>query len=292
MLYINTLRLLQGCSSNMVASAAFLAIFLFTSALVLPQDVQGQEHSSQNVLSAAMTGQQVLGDVIPFGAGTARSWVDLDGEGRPIQLGVTLTEAALTALPPDVTPGMVWAVEYMLEVPKNIKSLPFKHIGINWNPKGHAPAEFYSASHFDFHFYTVDAAVRNQITARGDDIEKCNKPPLAGSLPASYVLAPDSHEPGMGSHWVDPASAEFHGNDFTNTFIYGTYDGNIIFFEPMITIAYLKSKPDLSVQLEQPSKFTQSGYYPTNYSVRYDQQRMEYTIALGGMEYRERARAS
>jgi hypothetical protein len=47
----------------------------------------------------------------------------------------------------------------------------------------------------------------------------------------------------MGVHWIDPASHEFHGHDFTATVLYGSYNGEMNFIEPMITRAYSRPGP-------------------------------------------------
>lgn len=234
---------------------------------------------------AATSGSVMLGDVIPFGNGTARSWVELDADGTPVSVGITLTEAAMGGLPADVTPGLIWMVEYILEFP-DIAGLPFDHVGVNWNPKGHPPPGIYSPPHFDFHFYTINRAARERITARGVDLERCSRAPATGLLPAAYVFAPDSEEPGMGGHWIDPASHEFHGQPFTTTFIYGTYDGNVIFWEPMITLAYLESRPTESMPIKVPEAYAEPGYYPTSYTVRFDEARREYVVSLDGLTAR------
>ena len=230
--------------------------------------------------------QTLLGDVIPFGEGTARSWVQVDADGKPTTVGITLTEAALEGLAAEATPGLIWTVEYLLGMPPDVPMLPFNHIGVNWNPRGHMPSGIYNVPHFDFHFYTISPEQRRQITARGDDLEKCRKAPTASHLPEGYIFAPESEEPGMGGHWVDPGAHEFHGEAFTSTFIYGTHDSEIIFYEPMITVAYLKSKPDATIPLKVPQTYEQAGYYPTSYSIRYDAKRKEYTVALEGMTLR------
>lgn len=230
--------------------------------------------------------QTILGDVIPVGDGTARSWIQLDATGNPTAVGLTLTEAALTDLPADVTPGMIWMAEYLLAFPPEIEMLPFNHIGLNWNPKGHIPNGIYDVPHFDVHFYTISPQERMQITARGADLEKCRKVPVEGHVPDGYILPPDTEEPGMGAHWVDPISHEFHGQAFTSTFLYGTYDGAVIFYEPMITKAYLESKPDTTMHIKVPSAYARAGYYPTSYTVRYDPQRKEYVVALEGLTLR------
>lgn len=228
----------------------------------------------------------ILGDVVPFGNGTARSWVKKDATGAYTAVGVTLTEAAMQGLPEDVTPGLVWMVEYVLNLPTEASDLPFNHIGINWNPKGHMPSGVYNVPHFDFHFYTTTRDIRNKITARGKDLETCRNAPAKGEVPEGYMFAPESEEPGMGGHWVDGGSHEFHGKDFTATFIYGSYDSKVIFWEPMITKKYIESKPNISIPLKVPQSYAIAGYYPTTYSILYDEQRKEHTIALEGMKMR------
>lgn len=126
-----------------------------------------------------------------------------------------------------------------------------------------------------------------QITARGADLEKCSMAPGSGQLPADYVFAPGSEEPGMGGHWVDPGAHEFHGQAFTHTFIYGTYDGAVIFYEPMITLDYLRAQPSETVPVKLPEVWASAGYYPTGYRVHYDESRREYTVALEGLTRRE-----
>src|SRR5262249_31536220 len=84
--------------------------------------------------------------------------------------------------------------------------------------KGHDPEAVYKVPHFDFHFYLISPSERERITARGDDLLKCGKPLPAEFVPEGYVPAPGSEEPGMGYHWVEPGSHEFHGKAFTHTF--------------------------------------------------------------------------
>ncbi len=47
--------------------------------------------------------------------------------------------------------------------------------------------------------------------------------------------------PQMGAHWVDVTSPELNGSTFAQTFIYGSYDGQVNFYEPMITLDFLKN---------------------------------------------------
>ena len=52
--------------------------------------------------------------------------------------------------------------------------------------------------------------------------------------------------------------------------IYGAYNGQFIFVEPMVTLDYFLSKPDFSESFSQPEKFEKAGNYPTKYNIYYD----------------------
>lgn len=221
----------------------------------------------------------------PVGKGTVRSWVTLDERGNPTAIGVTFDEAALDGLPADAPHGQL-GTEYVLALPPEAGATAFDHVLMNWNPHGHQPSTIYDVGHFDFHFYTINQQERTQITAKGDDLAKTQRRPPAEFVPEGYVYAPNSEEPQMGAHWIDPVSHEFHGQAFTRSLLYGSYDGQIIFVEPMITRAYLLTKPQVSEPLKLPAKYSKPGYYPTRYSVRYDQVKKEYTVALEGMTLR------
>jgi len=261
----------------------FLAVFVPLTLLIAGAAIAQPDPSSTESTAERINGHTVLGEVVPFGHGTARTWVRLDEADQPVSLGVTLTEAALEGLPPRATPGVIWMVEYIIQFPSDIPLLPFNHAGINWNPHGHPPGAIYDTPHFDFHFYLISPEQRSLITARGDDIAKCQKVPVSGSLPDGYVYAVGAEEPGMGGHWADPSSHEFHGQPFTSTFIYGTHDGRIIFWEPMITKALLEQRMDNTIPISQPTVYSQPGYYPTSYSITFDEKRREYTVSFDGL---------
>jgi hypothetical protein len=74
---------------------------------------------------------------------------------------------------------------------------------------------------------------------------------------------------------------------FTKTYIYGSWNGEFVFAEPMITRAYLLEKratDDPAVRDETipvPSAgFAQPGYYPEAYRIRWDETSREYLISL------------
>jgi hypothetical protein len=105
-------------------------------------------------------------------------------------------------------------------------------------------------------------------------------------MPSGYVLVPDSAVPRMGAHLANPLAAELHGQPFTKTFIYGSYDGRITFYEPMISKAFLESRASVTEFIKLPARYPKPGYYPTKYSVKYDKAGKEYTVSLEGMTLR------
>lgn len=212
---------------------------------------------------------------VTMGSGTAKSWVTLDNDGNPTAIGITLTEGALQDLPDSDK-------EYMMMMPMEAAATNIQMVMIDWNHAGHEPEGVYDIPHFDFHFYMVDDNFLGQITATGDDTVKCNKQPAAGYIAPDYMLPPGG-VPHMGNHAVDMTSGEWNGVRFDKTFIYGYYDGSMIFYEPMITREYLLTNPNSTTSIKVPIYYPKSGYYPTNYTVVYDASAKTYTITLTGM---------
>ena len=204
-----------------------------------------------------------FGPVTAMAGGTARSYVILDRSGAPTDLGLALTETALSGLP-------AASAEYVFALPSEASATPFKHAVINWLPLGHPPPMVYTVPHFDFHFYTIGNAERIAIVLGNAELDaKMVRQPAAEFVPAGYVAGRNS--PGMGMHWNDLAAPEHHGETFTKTFLYGSYDGTFIFAEPMVTKAYLETKPAAVVTpLKLPAQYAARGYQATSYTVTYD----------------------
>ena len=62
--------------------------------------------------------------------------------------------------------------------------------------------------------------------------------------------------------------------------VYGFYDGKMVFIEPMMTKAFLDSKPNETKALKVPAKYPTPGRYPTSYRVAYDATAKEYHVTL------------
>jgi len=227
----------------------------------------------------------VFGEIKQMGNGVVWSWVIYDSKGNPSSLGITFTETALAGLAEN-SPHDIPYIDYELSLPKQTKVPPYNHIVVDWNPHGHIPPGIYDVPHFDFHFYMVTPSERNKITAKGDDIAISDKKLPAQYIPAGYILPGGTQEPRMGSHWVDPSSPEFNKQPFTKTFIYGSYNGEMTFLEPMAARAYFETRPNITEKIKLPAAYKKRGFYPTAYSIKYDPTRREYSVSLEGLTYR------
>jgi hypothetical protein len=263
-----------------------LFLLLTTTAMAFAKD-KPQTDDCKATTSAASRGEEKLfaGESRKLGNGSIRSWVKLDASCNPTSIGVTFTESALSGLPAEPPPGD-FGFSHKLALPPQAAATPFNHISVDWNPKGHEPDHIYSVGHFDFHFYMISPEDRQAIKVQDNDLSKFKKQPSAEFIPEDYIYAPGSEVPGMGAHWVYKNAHEFHGQAFTSTFIYGSYDGHLIFLEPMITKAFLETRPSLTVPVKQAAKVEKPGYYPASYIVKYDPQSGEYTVALVGLSRR------
>ena len=206
------------------------------------------------------------GPSVEVGNGHARSWIRMNHLGEPKELGMELTPGALTGLPDhhDIpTPDHTTIVLPLHQ--KAIEATTFEHIGLNWNPTGHPPPFLFMVPHFDIHFYMITNEERMAIPAYTPNSAFDIFPP-AGYMPLNYAAGPGG-EIAMGKHWsLPPAQIA----PFTRTMILGTYDGELIFEEPMVTLDYLLSGASSTLPISQPAKFAEAGYYPTSYRVYVD----------------------
>src|SRR5829696_168430 len=162
-----------------------------------------------------------FGSSTTMATGSARAYVTLDRSGAPTELGLALTEGALVGLP-------TGAAEYVITLPSQASSTAFKHAVINWMPMGHPPAMVYTVPHFDFHFYSITDADRSGIVLGDSQLDaKMARVPAPEFIPVGYAAGMAAVK--MGLHWNDPEAPERKGEPFTKTFIYGSYDGAIIF---------------------------------------------------------------
>ena len=225
------------------------------------------------------------GPQVQMGNGHVRTWVNITHDGKPLAIGVEMTDGALTNLPQD--PSDMEAATWDLRLHQKAAAVtPFDHVVIDWNVNGHPPVGIYNLPHFDFHFYKISLATQNTIPPYEVDPSGFDLPIPSGYLPPMYVRIPGG-VPQMGAHWFDPTSPEWNGQVFTSTFIYGTYNSDVTFMEPMVTLATLKSGNTIQNPIPQPMYFDPSHtYYPTQYSIWQDPANGRHYVSLNNMVWR------
>jgi hypothetical protein len=220
----------------------------------------------------------VYGPEVQVGNGKARSFFEPDEDNHPLSMGFVLDEAALDNLPGHET-------NFVLQVPQQVKvTTPYNHISLDWTPHGHGPAPIYDKPHFDMHFYMIDEAEKNAIDTANPAL---NILPDSAFLPPLYFPEPGGIQK-MGKHWADFTSPELNPVNpapFTATFIYGSYNGKVIFHEPMVTRAFLLTKPDTLMTIRQPQKFAKPGHYPSKYQVKFDAAKKQWRVILRDFEH-------
>jgi Domain of unknown function (DUF5602) len=198
-----------------------------------------------------------------FQHGKAWTWYEVDDNGNPLRLAVAVDDEAMNSLDTSHAGGGGHHHENMLslQLPTQAAATPFMHVGLDWNPHGHEPQPIYGKPHFDFHFYMMSDAERKTIPQYEQDSMKFKNFPAPAYFPATY-FNPGGGVPQMGAHWIDFTSPELNGAPFTQTFIYGSYNGKVNFYEPMITEAFIKANPSFERAIPQPAKVQKTGYYP------------------------------
>ncbi len=205
------------------------------------------------------------GPEVTIGNGKAYAWIRTDNSGQPAAIGITITQAALNSLP-NTEPAYM----YNLKLPLDKLLTRFEYCAVDWNPNGHEPEPIYGLPHFDFHFYFKPLEETMKIPTYPEAPEKFDNAPDADYLPPTYHNF-GGGVPMMGAHWVDVTSPELDPVNpaiFTQTFVYGTYDGEVTFIEPMITLDYLKKTTTFVRSIPQPKKYEKNGYFPTEMRIR------------------------
>ncbi|MFN2440146.1 MAG: DUF5602 domain-containing protein [Chitinophagaceae bacterium] len=221
-------------------------------------------------------GKVYQGLAVNMGNGTANSFIKVDRHNKPLEIGITMTKGALTNLPQN--PADFERLTFVLGLhEKALELTPFDHIVINWGPQGHPPAGVYNVPHFDFHFYTITLAEQLAIPPYTPaSAAKFDLLPPAGFMPASYIPDPGG-VPAMGKHWGDPNSLR----PFSHTMVYGSYNGQLNFVEPMVTLPVLQSGVTIRTPYAQPEKFAKTGkWYPTKYNIYLDKHTQENFVTL------------
>lgn len=248
-------------------------IFLFSLNGCQPEEplVPGEEIIQSDLKANQSDPSEKVNDFYgptqPMGKGVVRSVVSINHDGEPVAVGVVFTEKALENLPDT-------EINLTLQLHNKAEDLIVNHIDFGYNPQGH-PGPDFAKEHFDVHFYWISEEEKLSIPfAVG-----MNNLPDASIWPVEYE--PEGVTiPQMGMHWLhesvlDPAYT------FDQTFIYGSYNSEFTFYEPMITMEYLKARNfEESYEIIPLGAYEEPAYYANSYEIEYDSVKKQYRVML------------
>jgi hypothetical protein len=280
---------------------ALVAMF----ALVLTVSGSGAQDASAD---------RILGWRVTLGNGEVASFADLQDSGDPRAVGVLISAEALASLPSDLSDrhhcfdrdgdGTIARPaectdghEFVIPLPDAVSrraDVPFKWVLFNWNVHGHVPPGVYDVPHFDIHFMTASIADIFAIEegSCGPEFVSCDdfavaKQPVPPGLMHPDFADVDAVVPAMGNHLIDLTGPEFKGERFTRSWLYGIYGGRVIFYEEMVTLSHLLSRPSSCSPIKSPSAVAVAGFYPTQRCVRYEPGANAYAVSMEEFVYRE-----
>lgn len=275
---------------KMITLGILLFLFACSSDDMTNSDLQS---NSTALLSGKTNTDKLLvfkGPEVQFGYGKVRSWISVSLSGTPNEIGLEITPEAFKNLT-DENDKKIPADHSTVIVPLHLKAkqlTPFNHIGLNWNPHGHIPEGVFDVPHFDIHFYMISIADQMAIPAWSQETDAAfNNYPPEGYMPADYFTPPGdaTAEAQMGKHWLPVNLGAFL--PFSKIMIYGSYNGKVIFTEPMITLDHLLSHVDSSTDYSQPEFFQKPGNYPTKYNIYHNPDNGNTYITLSGFVAQE-----
>lgn len=212
------------------------------------------------------------------------TWGTADAAGTILAYGVTVPMAAIEGAPEDHEMTFPPIANAVLAMPAEvIAATGVDHFTFFWEPHGHPPGA-YLTPHFDFHFYGIDKATREDI-----DCADTSKP---DALPADYIL-PDEEIPGLGTlvglcvpqmGMHSAPRAEFESDVvFDGTMIIGYYQRSPIFFEPMVARQHLLRRASFDLVMPTVSGVPAGVRYPGQFRAEYDAASDSYRFTFSGL---------
>ena len=262
-------------------------------------------------------GQELYqGDAAELGDGDVTTYVALDAAGQLNAIGVRMSAPIFDELPtePDGSAPCFdvngdgkeephsecfMMLRRDLDLPDEASRVaaPFGYVQFNYNPMGHPPPAppVYAEPHFDFHFYLIglDDVKEIRTGTCGFFIdcavfERARTPVPESYMPPAYIEvgAAAGEE---GNHLLLSTAPELADPpaSFTQTFIFGSFDGHIIFYEPMIAASFFHRGLDECHDIAQPAAWEVAGPYPTRYCMRYLPEEDAYTVSLESFVHRD-----
>jgi hypothetical protein len=229
------------------------------------------------------------GSELALGNGKVKSYVVTGDDGKPTELGFAFDAASLQGLPEpphDAEAGPPLPSQ-PLYFPDEAKGVAVDHGTFDFVPGGHPPPGVFDLPHFDVHFFYLTQEEVEEINPESADFAaRGMKLPDEKFVPEGFGAIPNTPPeeavvPGMGQHLVDMTVPIVPGKyKFTEVIINGSWDGQYAFVEPMVTIDYLLSKPNVMNDLKLPQEYQKTGLYPTKSSITYDAASDTYMISL------------
>jgi hypothetical protein len=264
--------------SRAVALAATAALTVFLSA-------------SSSIAEASKAGT-FYGDELALGNGKVKAYAVTSDDGKPAELGFVFDAATLQGLPEpphDAEAGPPLPSQ-PLYFPDEAKGVAVDHGTFDFVPGGHPPPGVFDLPHFDVHFFYLTQKEVEEINPQNADFAaRGMKLPDKKFVPDGFGAIPNTPPeeavvPGMGQHLGDMTVPLVPGKyKFTEVILNGSWDGKYAFVEPMVTLDYLLSKPNVTNDLKLPQKYQKTGLYPTKYSITYDAASNTYMISLSGL---------
>ena len=257
---------------------------------------------------------RTLGWRSDLGTGTVSSYAEFDNSDKPTAIGVAFSATALDGLPTgsdhhhcfdrnkdgviDPATECNETFEFVIPLPDAVSrraDIPFKWVLLNWNPVGHGAPGIWDVPHFDVHFY-LEPRIAHILAIRsgacGPEFVDCVHWEVGRkSIPPNY-MHPDFQMgavvPAMGGHLRDRLDPVFNKTQpATHSWLFGAYDSHVIFYEPMVTRAFLLSKPNTCFPIKSPKAVALSGFYPIMSCVRHDAKTGEWTVSIENFVLRE-----
>jgi len=232
------------------------------------------------------------GSELGLGKGKVKTYVVTGDDGKPTELGFAFDAATLQGLPepPHHAEAGPPLPSQPLYFPDEAKGVAVDHGTFDFVPGGHPPPGVFDRPHFDVHFFYLTQEEVEEINPESADFAaRGMKLPDEKFVPEGFGAIPNTPPeeavvPGMGQHLVDMTVRLVPGKyKFTEVIINGSWDGKYAFVEPMVTLDYLLSKPNVTNDLKLPQEYQKTGLYPTKYSITSDAASDTYMISLSGL---------
>ncbi|QRV17742.1 hypothetical protein JMJ58_22460 (plasmid) [Haloterrigena salifodinae] len=235
-------------------------------------------------VSASESQRVHAGDSTEIGDGAVTAYATTASDGTLSSLGVHFDDAAINALgEKEVAVPLAFPSETASGDALDLHQFTFAKV--NYLPDGHWPEGVYDVPHVDTQFF-----MRDQSTVTGIKERPAAYSIPAARMPTDHIRPPaidttDDGEPdtplveaGRGEPIADPNAAEHQEDgEFTHTHIYGAAEpdgdgiGEIILFEPMVALDYVKQlNTDVDARLKTPNEYFTADEYPTSYVVQPD----------------------